>query len=534
VHYAFGDCDLDLERRELRRGGALAHTRTKVFNVLVFLLENRDRVITRDELLNHSWPGLTVSDATLSSCILSVRRAIGDDGRDPKLIKTLRGQGFRFIGDVATDEHSEDAPLTTANDVSEHDAQTARPAHARENSLSIAVLPFANLNNDPKLNFLGEGLAEDITTKLSRFKAFTVIARNSSFLYRGPDDKIANIAADLQVDYILKGSVRRDDDHFRATTQLIFAPSTKQLWAETFDGPIEQLFALQDEISQKIAMCIKPEIDLAEIRRASNPHHSDLRAQAIAWRARALLDRARLEGKPALYKEGMGLAETAAAQDPQCRQAWWTISVANILVAFARRGGESKAALIRAREAAEELRVLDRNDHSAYMALGWVNYIERDIGRALTNLDHAHSLNPNCTMTLMFLGVVNTAAGEAQTGFNHLRQAVRLSPRDLWLGFMRAAQGLACFALERYSDGVRFSNQAIEREPNAPANHIILAACLVETGDLKGASAAIATQYKINRAFLQEYLNGKRLPYQTPHIAERYTAALRRAANQID
>ena len=530
MHYAFGDCDLDLERRELRRGGALAHTRTKVFNVLVFLLENRDRVITRDELLNHSWPGLTVSDATLSSCILSVRRAIGDDGRDPKLIKTLRGQGFRFIGDVATDEHSEDAPLTTANDVSEHDAQTARPAHARENSLSIAVLPLANLNNDPKLDFLGEGLAEDITTKLSRFKAFTVIARNSSFLYRGSDDKISEIAAELRVDYVLEGSVRCDDNHFRATSQLIFAPTAKQLWAETFDGPIDQLFALQDEISQKIAMSIKPEVDLAEIRRASGPHHSDLRAQEIAWRARAFLDRARLEGKPALYREGMELAETAAAQDPQCRQAWWTISVANILVAFARQGDEAQTALLRAREAAEKLRMLDRNDHTAYMALGWIHYIERDISRALTNLDHAHSLNANCTMTLMFLGVVNTAAGDAKSGFEHLRQAVRLSPRDLWLGFMRAAQGLACFALERFEDGVYFAQQAIEREPYAPANHTILAACLAETGDLVGASAAIHAQRKINNTFLQEYLDGNRVPYQAPEIAARYINALRRAA----
>ena len=524
MQLAFGDCVLDIDRRELRRDGAIIHTRTKVFEILNFLIVNRDRVLSRDELLAHVWPDLNISDATLSSSILGVRRAIGDDGSNPKFIKTLRGQGFRFIADVTPQLEPEDTSDPLPNPPNGH------PTHARDDSLSIAVLPFANLNDDPKLNYLANGLTDGITTVLSRFKAFTVIARNSSFQYQGSDNDIRKIGADLRVDYILKGSVRYEGAVFRATAQLIHAQTTKHLWAANYDGQVDQLFALQDDITQKIATSIQPEIDLAEIRQASPPPVGDLRAQEMAWRARALLDRARLESNPTLFGEAMKLAESAALHDPRCRQAWWTVCVTNFLAAFARQGDDLDATLARSREAAQQLRVLDRNDHTAYMALGWTDYIERKFEAALTKLHHAHQLNPNCTMTLMFIGVVHTSVGEAEMGYEHLRRAVRLSPRDLWLGFMLAAQGLACFALERYEDGAAYSRQAIEREPYAPANHVILAACLAESGDLNAAGAAVRAQRKINEKFFQEYIDGKRLPYQTREIAERYAAALRCAA----
>ena len=520
MQLSFGDCHLDLERRELHRAGAPVHTRAKVFDVLSYLVANRDRVLSRDELLAHSWPGLTVSEATLSSCIRSVRRAIGDDGGDPRFIKTLRGRGFRFIAEVTPQGES--------------GSGQAAPAHARDDSLAIAVLPFANLNDDPKLDYLADGLAEDITTELSRFKAFTVIARNSSFLYRGPANDIQKIGAELQVDYILEGSVRCTDAVFRATAQLIHAPTTTHLWAENYDGRIDDLFALQDEISRKIVANIKPEIDMEEFRRASAPHGGGLRAQEMAWRARALLDRSRTEGNPALYGEGMKLAEEAAALDPQCRQAWWTIAVGNFLLGFARAGNDPTVPLTRSREAAEKLRALDRNDHSAYMSLGWISFTERDFERAITNLDQAHALNPNCTMTLMLMGVIATSTGNAEAGESHLRRAMRLSPRDLWLGFMIAARGFACFALERFDEGADFARQAIEREPNAPANNVVLAACLAESGDLEGAAAAIRAQRRINEKYLAENLEGKRSPFQNPIWSKRYATALRRAADAAD
>ncbi len=525
MHVAFGDCVLDLDRRELKRNGTVVHTRAKVFDILSYLIANRDRVLNRDELMAHGWPGLTVSDTTLSTCILSIRRAIGDDVGRPRFIRTLRGQGFRFIADVTEDSAAAKFATLQANGI-------AQEGNSR--NLSLAILPFVNLNKEPKLDFLAEGLAEDITTELSRFKAFTVIARNSSFQYRAADYDVKTIGAELQVDYVLEGSVRCDDDLFRASAQLIQVPTTKQIWAERFDGGIDKLLVLQDEISRKIVTNMAPEIDQAEMRWASNQHSGDLKAQELAWQARIFMDRARSEGDPSFYDKGLKIAEVAVAQDPNCRLAWWTISVISFLQAFARIGGEPSALLARAGEAAEKLRALDRNDHSAYMALGWVSYIDGNIERAQTNLNHAHALNPNCTMTLMLLGVVVASMGGPEAGYEHLSRAMRLSPRDLWLGFMLAAQGLICFSLERFGEGADLSRQAIEREPYAPANHVILAACLAETGDISGAAAAIQAQRAINGTFLQEYLDGTRLPFDSATIGKRYTAALNKAAAAAD
>ena len=508
---AFGDCVLDLERRELLRNGVVVHTRPKVFDVLSCLVENRDRVLSREELLTLGWPGLTVSDATLSSCILSVRRAVGD----PKFIKTLRGQGFRFVAEVTQQGVSASAP--------------ARTGHARDENLSIAVLPFINLNGDTKFDYLADGLAEDITTELSRFKAFTVIARNSSFQYRGSANDVRKIGAELQVDYILEGSIRCAGDAFRATAQLIHAPTTRHIWAERYDDQVDRLFALQDDILQRIVANIAPEIALEEFRRASGAHTDDLRALEMAWRARALLDRGRTEADAKLYGQGMNLAEEAAALDPQCRHAWWTISFANFVLAFARAGDQLQTWLKRAREAAEKLRALDRNDHRAYLSLGWISYIERDLERALTDLTQAHELNPNCTMTLTMMGVVETSSGRAEVGYGHIDRAIRLSPRDLWLGFMFAAQAFACFALEKFEEGAELSRRAIQRDAHAPANHIILAACLTENGELDAAAAAIRTQRGIGGNLLQEYLERKRLPFKDEKLAMRFADALHAA-----
>ena len=517
----FGDCELDMERRELRRDGVAVHTRAKVFDVLSYLIANRDQVISRDELLTHGWPGLTVSDATLSSCILSVRRAIGDDVGDPRFIKTLRGQGFRFIGDVV---QQGGAPVAAAG------APVAAAARARDDNPSIAILPFANLNNDSSLDYLADGLAEDITTELSRFKMFTVIARNSAFQYRGLASDIPKIRAELGVDYVLEGSVRCVGDAFRATAQLIHGPSNKHLWAEHFDGTLTDIFSLQDEITQRIVADICPEMALEEFRRAATPPAGNLRALAMAWQARSLMDRSRTEGDPALYAQGMQLAEEAVALDPQCRHAWWTVSLANYLLAFARAGDKPERFLKRAREAAEKLRALDRTDHRAYMSLGWISYIERDMDQALTYLQQAHEFNPNCPMTLTMMGLVSASTGRAQAGYDFIARATRVSPRDLWLGFMIAAQAFACYALDRFEEGAKLARRAIQREPNAPGNHIILAACLADLDDMKGAAAAAKGQRRVNEHHLQQYLNGDRVPFKDPALTARYMAAISRAA----
>lgn len=517
MQLSFENCLIDLHRRELRCAGEIVHTRAKVFDILRYLIENRDRVVSRDELMTACWPGLTVSDTTLSTSVLGVRRAIGDDVAKPRFVKTLRGQGFRFIADVSQSEQ-------IGGSSRRNETGSTEPA-----PLSIAVLPFANVNGDASLDYLSDGLAEDIAGALSRFKAFTVIAANSSLQFRDAGGDPRQIAAELQATYLMEGSVRCADNAFRATAKLIHAPTGRHVWSEVYNGTLDRVFDVQDDISRRIVTNIAPHIDLEEIRRAADSRSDDLDAERMAWRARALIDRARSEGNAKLYDEGMALAEAAAARNAQCRQAWWTVAFGNYARAFAQMGANPEPLLARAREAAERLRALDRNDHSAYMALGWVAYIEQDPERAKTFLEQAHVLNPNCTMTLMLLGVIDCAAGDPQTGYDHLGLAIRLSPRDTFLGFMLAAQAFTCFALERFAEGIELARRAIQREPHAPANHIILAACLAESGNLAEAGAAIRKQLEINETLLTLYRDGKRQPFKGRSISDRYASALQTA-----
>lgn len=522
MQLSFENCLMDVDRRELYREGKIVHTRAKVFDVLRFLIENRDRVVSRDELMSACWPGLIVSDTTLSTSILGVRRAIGDDVREPRFIKTLRGRGFRFVAEVMRKGET--------NRIRERD-EAVPPEQAPHDPLSIAVLPFVNLNGDPTLDYLSDGLVEDIAGALSRFKAFTVVAANSSLQFRGSANDTQQIATELQATYLVEGGVRCAADAFRVTAQLIHAPTAKHIWSDVYDGTLSDVFAVQDDITRRIVTSIAPQIDLEEIQRASDVRSGDLDAERMAWRARALIDRARSEGDRDLYAQGMKLAEDAALKNAECRQAWWTIAFANYALAFARQGANPESLLARARDAAEKLRALDRNDHSAYMARGWIAYIEQDLDAAREYLLQAHALNPNCTMTLMLMGVIETATGDPQSGYGHLDLAIRLSPRDTFLGFMLAAKAFTCFALERFAEGIELSRRAIQREPHAPANHIILAACLVETGNLAEAGAAIRTQRSINENLLHLYLERKRRPFKEKSISERYAKALKAASD---
>ena len=326
--------------------------------------------------------------------------------------------------------------------------------------------------------------------------------------------------------------MRKTAGEIRATAQLIHAPSAKHLWADNYDAALVNPLRTQDDILQRIVNAIGSEVTLEQLRQVSGRAPDNSAAVAMAWRARGLFERSRAEGKPELFREGLQLAEAAAEQDPDCRHAWWTIAFGNFVLGFARAGNEPDAFLSRAREAAEKLRALDKTDHRAYWALGWISFIERDLGEARIQLDRAHDLNPGCSMTLAIRGLVVASIGDAEAGYADLHRAVRLSPRDLWLGFMLAGQAFACFALGRYLEGIELVQRAIQAEPNAPANHLILAACAVEAGELHVAGEAIRVQRALNSGLLEFYLGGGTPAFQDPQIAARYVAALKRANSQ--
>lgn len=233
--YRFHDLTLDTESLELRHGDEIVPVEPQVFRLLTHLVEKRGRVVSKDELIEVIWDGRAISDGALNSRINAARRAVGDSGEKQAIIKTFPRRGFRFVSSVTVH-----ADADIANNVAGPFADKS----------SIAVLPFDNLSGDVEQEHFADGVVEDVITGLSRFRSLLVIARNSSFTYKGTSTDVRQVARELGVRYVVEGSVRRAGSRVRITAQLIDAETGGHLWADRFDGALDDVFYLQDRCRQ--------------------------------------------------------------------------------------------------------------------------------------------------------------------------------------------------------------------------------------------------------------------------------------------
>ena len=281
MRYLFEDFTFDTERRELHRGRDAVSITPQVFDLLDYLIRNRERVVSKDDLIRAVWNGRIVSDAALTTRLNAVRSAINDTGEKQRLIKTLPRKGFRFVGAVQEDEGRAVEPAGSA--VRSGDAT---PTQASAPRLSIVVLPFANLSGDPEQDYFADGVTESLTTDLSRISGSFVIGRHTAFTYKGKAVDLKQIGLELNVRYVLEGSVQRGSNRLRVNVQLIDAETANHLWAERFDKPVADLFDMQDEIVSRLANTLNAQFIAVEARRAERslrPDGMDLNFQGMAW-----------------------------------------------------------------------------------------------------------------------------------------------------------------------------------------------------------------------------------------------------------
>jgi TolB-like protein len=301
LDFRFADCELDVARHEFRRGGKIVPIEPQVFDLLLHLIRNCDRIVSKEELIDTIWHGRIISEAALSSRVAATRRAIGDNGDDQLFIRTFHKRGFRFVGQVDKVQSAYDlisavpGQQLAAVDNSTKGAVTGESATPPTLKLpdkpSIAVLPFENMSGDAEQDYFADGLAEDIITGLSQQRWFFVIARNSSFAFKGEAVDVRKVAKELGVRYVLEGCVRKAADRVRVTAQLIDASDGIHLWADRYDRNLANIFELQDEITNKVIDSVGPQIIVAEAARVrQKPPHSieawDLVMQALPhmWR----------------------------------------------------------------------------------------------------------------------------------------------------------------------------------------------------------------------------------------------------------
>ena len=273
MRYLFEEYAFDTDRRELHRGSEVVSVAPQVFDLLDYLIRNRERVVSKDDLINAIWNGRIVSDAALTTRLNAARNAIGDSGEEQRLIKTLPRKGFRFVGTVREEAQRPESAAITDSQV-----EAPNPILTLPDKPSIAVLPFTNLSSDPEQEYFADGMVEDIITALSRFRSLFVIARNSSFTYKGKAVDVRQVGRELGVRYVLEGSVRKAGGQVRVAGQLVDATTGTHLWADRFDGAAEDIFDLQDQVTVSVVGAISPQLEPAEIDRARRKPPESLEA----------------------------------------------------------------------------------------------------------------------------------------------------------------------------------------------------------------------------------------------------------------
>ncbi|MGG6899037.1 winged helix-turn-helix domain-containing protein [Rhizobium sp. BR 315] len=473
--YHFEDFALDQDRRELRRGSELLRVEPQVFDLLCYPLCNRDRVVSKDDIVETVWQGRIVSDATLSSRINAVRSALNDNGDAQRLIRTIMRKGIRFVGTVRE----------------EHGAQTAAVPEKPPQGLSlpdrpsIAVLPFDNMSGDPEQDYFADGMVEDIITGLSRIKWLLAIARNSSFTYKGRAVDVTQVGRDLGVCYVLEGSVRKVGGRVRITGQLIVAEDGTHLWAERYDRDLTDIFAVQGEITISVVAAIEPNVRRAEIERVKRKRPDNVDAYDLLLRAMPQVYTFMPEGAAG----GLPLLDRALAIEPGYALAHGFASWAHQTIFV--RGGmhpENRKKSIQHALAAIEH---GQSDAMALALAGFsIGLLAHDRRLSDEAFERALALSASCAFVYSFGCAPVAYSGDATRAIAWGEHAMRLSPLDAMSCIPQGIIGFGSFLLGRYEEAILAGRRAVQLNSGFSILHGWLAAPLAKLGRLDEAKAA--------------------------------------------
>ena len=522
MQFIFDNQKLDTGRRELRRGGDAIAVEPQVFDVLVYLVQNHDRVVSRDDLIASVWSGRIVSESTLASRINAARTAIGDSGKEQRLIRTIPRRGFRFVGAVQA-QSDEVQPAQAAEPASEEIREPSRPALPLPDRPAIAVLPFTNMSDDPEQEYFSDGISEDIITALSKLRWFFVIARNSSFIYKGKAVHMKQVAAELGVGYVVEGSVRKGGDRVRITVQLNDVTTGSHIWAEHYDRNLTDVFAVQDEITEAIVAAIEPQIYAAESFRARRKPPNSMDAWDLVMRALSHYWRVTREDNIV----AQALLEKAIAIDPDYGQALGVLATSHSFCAH--MGWEDMATAVPIAERAAQAAILaDSEDPWAHHALAGVHLVRRRFDDSLSEFELALRLNPNFSLAQGYYGLALSYCGRWEEGTTAVRRALRLSPRDPVSALYYGIAAYAQFVGRNYDEAIRLSREAIRQRGDFVGGLRVLTAAAGMAGQTEVAKSALRdlrrAQPNISLAWIENTM-----PWRDSADCEHYLQGLRGA-----
>jgi TolB-like protein/cytochrome c-type biogenesis protein CcmH/NrfG len=486
--------------------GAVVPLGHRATELLCALVAAKGTLVTKDELLRLVWPGLAVEENNLQVQISAVRKALHAGGDAGDYVVTVPGRGYRFVG----------PPVSG-------DAGHSEASQAAPDKPSIVVLPFDNLSGDPEQQYFSDGMADDIAADLSKVSGLLVIARTSALAYRGRAVKVQELSREVEVHYVLQGSVRKLGNRVRIVIQLIDGQTGRQLWAERYDRALTDIFAVQDEVATQVVSALAVTLTQGERRRIRRKDTDNLEAYDSYLRGRQLV----FQRCAKAVEEARPLLERAIELDPQFAQAYSMLACTHILDhanGWHDAGGKS---LEKAHEFAQMAVMRDGDDPEAHWALGWTLLLGRRHDRAMAAAQAALRCDPNFALAHSLLGQVLYYSGCPAEALQPLATAFRLDPendQDPHLHYLAQAY----FCMERYEDAAAVLKRRIIRKPDTDMSRVLLASCYGHLGRAEEARRSWQEALRISPDYSLDHRR-RVLPYKDPTDFEHLLDGLRKA-----
>jgi TolB-like protein len=526
--FAFGQYRLDAQLRELRCDGERLHVEPQVFDLILYLLRNRDRVVSQDELFENLWQGRFVSESTFRTRVNAARSAIGDNGKRQRFIRTLPRRGLRFVGEVVEkDAENGAAPRGDESERRDRDALPANQGNTGSRP-AVAVLPFSNLSGDTGWEHYADAIAEDIIAMLAKHRSLFVIARNSAFVFKNQAGDLRRVGRALDAHYIVEGSLQKTAQRVRIGVHLVEAESGRLLWTERYDSTLDTLFDVQDAITTKIASSIEPQIGSAERTRAESRHPQSIRAWDMFHLGAKHLYRA----TPDDNRTAQRLLLQTLEHDPDLAQAYALLSYAITLSMLYFDAEPDEPRLKHALELARRGLELDDQDALIRFVHGRALLALRDYAGALEELRLSIRMNP--ALAVGYCGVGDSLAyeGRFQDAFPNFQKAIDLSPHDPQRWAFKAYRAMAHLFAGQFEEALDWAQRSL-RVPNChywPYAHRVSA-----LGHLQRRTEAVAAIEELmeRRPGFTCALARKRLFYvKEPNQLKLYLQGLRKAGVQ--
>ena len=481
--HQFGPFRLDPDAGILFCGAEPAALGQRAAALLRVLLEHAGVPVSKEALIDAAWPGLVVEENNLTVQIAALRRVLEDAAQGATWIQTMPRRGYRYVGP------------TVVTDNPPGDARSA-PSLALPEQPSIAVLSFANLSGDPTQDYFADGIVDDIITGLSRVKWLFVIARSSTFTYKGRAIDVKRAGAELGVRYVLEGTVRKAADRVRITVQLIVAATGAQVWAERYDRSLGDIFDLQDEVAMSVVGAIEPSLRQAEVERVRRKRPESLGAYDLALRALPDVYGA----MPATVTKALILLDRALAIEPTYATAHGYAAMCHHCL-FLRNGlqEQNRAESIRHAQAA----LSHGNDDAVALAFAGfsLGMDAHDRAAAFAAFEAALALSPSLAAAYILGAAVLSWGGEAPRAIDWAQRGLRLSPFDPWKFIAYRSLALAHFLMANYEPAAEAARRAVQFNPGFGSSYMLLAASLMKLGRQEEAEAAVARLMEREPAF---------------------------------